>query len=246
MRASPVLISVPGTIMSRAKFLSLVRLVLAATVLAALPGCTSNHAQNVEKPIVVATPQPTPAASPTAIPKLPPPTQAEVEAALHRIFGDDLIPTANSRSFIVGDFNGDQSEDLAVIARPAAGKLDDVNNELANWIIQDADKAFIAPLGKKVVVPPKQERPRIEGGEQVLAIIHGFGPRGWRNADARQAYIVKHAAANFQGTAPSVSQKAIRAMKLPVETEIIKEIRDNKKGFLFWTGGAYSWHPERG
>jgi hypothetical protein len=35
-------------------------------------------------------------------------------------------------------------------------------------------------------------------------------------------------------------------MKLPVETEIIKEIRDNKKGFLFWTGGAYSWHPERG
>ena len=99
---------------------------------------------------------------------------------------------------------------------------------------------------REVVVPPKQERPRIEPGEQVLAIIHGVGPRGWRNPDARQAYIIKHAAADFQGTAPSVSERAIRAMKLPMETEIIKEIRNNKKGFLFWTGGAYAWHPEQG
>ncbi len=234
--------------MSRAKSFLLVRLALATAALTALQACnhSSNGAVPAEKPIAVATPQPSPAASPTATPKLPPPSQAEVEAALHRVFGDDLVAIANSQSFIAGDFNGDQSEDLAVIARPAVSKLDDVNNELANWTIQDADKAFIPPPGKKVVVPPKQERPRVEPGEQVLAIIHGFGPSGWRNPDARQAYIIKHAAASFQGTAPSVSQKAIRAMKLPVETEIIKEIRDNKKGFLFWTGGAYAWHPEQG
>lgn len=234
--------------MSRAKSFLLVRLALAAAALIALQACnnSSSGAVPVEKPIAMATPQASPAASPTATSKLPPPTQTEVEAALHRIFGDDLIATANNQSFIAGDFNGDQSEDLAVIARPAMGKLDDLNNELANWTIQDADKAFIAPPGKKVVVPPKQERPRVEPGEQVLAIIHGFGPKGWRNPDARQAYIIKHAAASFQGTAPSVSQKAIRAMHLPVETEIIKEIRDNKKGFLFWTGGAYAWHPEQG
>jgi hypothetical protein len=232
--------------MSRAKFLSLVRLVLAVAILAALQGCTSNHAQNVEKPIAAASPQPTPAGSPAVAPKLPPPTQTEVEAALHRVFGDDLIATVNSQSFIAGDFNGDQSEDLAIIVHPAAGKLDDVNNELANWTIQDADKAFIAPPGKAVVVPPKQVHPRVERGEQLLAIIHGFGPAGWRNPDARQAYLVKHAAATLEGTAPSVSEKAIRIMHLPVETEIIKEIRNNKKGFLFWTGGVYAWHPSEG
>jgi hypothetical protein len=234
--------------MSRAKSFLLVRLALATAALITLQACTnsSNGGVPVEKPIAVATPQPSPAASPTATPKLPPPTQAEVEAALHRVFGDDLIATANSQSFIAGDFNGDQSEDLAVIARPAAGKLDDINNELANWTIQDADKAFIPPPGKKVVVPPKQERPRVEPGEQVLAIIHGFGPAGWRTPEARQAYIVKHAAATFEGTAPSISQKAIRTMHLPVETEIIKEVRNNKKGFLFWTGGVYAWHPEQG
>jgi len=144
--------------MRRAKSFLLVRLVLAGAALIALQACnqSSGRAVPVEKPIAMATSTPSPAASPAVVPKLPPPTQAEVEAALHRVFGDDLITTANSQSFIVGDFNGDQSEDLAVIARPAAGKLDDVNNELANWIIQDADKAFIPPPGKTVVVPPKQ------------------------------------------------------------------------------------------
>ena len=178
------------------------------------------------------------------------PRQAQVQEAFHRVFGDDLVAQSDEGSgqptFIVGDFNGDQSEDLAIIVRPAAGKLDDVNNELANWTIQDADKAFIAPPGKAVVVPPKQVRPRVERGEQLLAIIHGVGPAGWRNPDARQAYLVKHAAATFEGTAPSVSEKAIRVMHLPVETEIIKEIRNNKKGFLFWTGGVYAWHPSEG
>lgn len=234
--------------MSRAKSFLLVRLALAAAALIALQACknSSGSAVPVEKPIAMATPNPSPAASPAVALKLPPPTQEEVEAAFHRVFGDDLISIAKSQSFIVGDFNGDQSQDLAVIARPAAGKLDEVNNDLANWIIQDADKAFIPPPGKTVVVPPKQERPRVEIDEQVLAIIHGFGPGGWRSADARQAYIVKHAGASFQGIAPSISQRAIRAMKLPVETDIIKEIRNNKKGFLFWTGGAYAWHTQQG
>jgi hypothetical protein len=236
--------------MSRAKSLSLVRLVLAASVLAALPGCTSNHAQNVEKPIAVATPEPTPAGSPVAPPKLPPPTKAQVKEAVSRVFGEALIAqvenAGGTATFIVGDFNGDQSEDLAVIARPAPGKLDEVNNELSNWILQDADKAFIPVPTKSVVVPPHQARPHVERGEQLLAIIHGVGPEGWRNPEARQAYIVKHAAATFEGTAPSISQKAIRVMHLPVETEIIKEVRNGRKGFLFWTGGVYAWHPSEG
>ena len=224
-----------------------------AGVLLVLQACSGNSASNtnarVEKPIPIATPQPTPATAAAPAPKLPPPTESEVKAAFHRVFGDDFIPRsaeANGTQFVVGDFNGDQSEDLALIARPAAGKLNDVNNELANWIIQDADKAFIPPPGKTVVAPPKQGRPRVEPGEYVLAIIHGVGPAGWRNSEARQAYIVKHAAATFQGTAPSISQKAIRTMHLPVETDIIKELRNNKKGFVFWTGGVYAWHPSEG
>jgi len=213
----------------------------------AFPGCNSSSTPAlVEKPITVAAPQGSPAAAAKPLPKLPPPTPGEVQAAFLRVFGDQLIAQFGPKNYIVGDFNGDESEDLAIIVRPAPGKLEEINSELANWIIQDADKAFIPPPSKRVVVPPVQERPRITANEEVLAIIHGFGPQGWRNPDARQAYLVKHAAASFAGTAPSVSQKAIRAMKLPVETEIIQQVRNKKKGFLFWTGGAYAWHPSEG
>jgi hypothetical protein len=235
--------------MSGTKPFFLIRLALIAAVFITLGGCSnkSSSAQPVEKPIAASAPQPSAAQKATPAVKLPPPTQAEVESAFHRVFGDDLITNAaNRQSFIVGDFNGDESEDIAIIAHPAPGKLDEVNSEFSNWIVQDADKAFIAPAGKAVVVPPRQARPHIEPGEEVLAIIHGFGPQGWRNPDARQAYLIKHAAATFAGTAPSLSQKAIRAMKLPLETEIIKQVRNNKKGFLFWTGGVYAWHPSEG
>jgi hypothetical protein len=225
-------------------------LVLAVFVFAGLPGCNSKPAKDtaaIEKPIPAASPQPSAAAVATPVPKLPPPTQAEVKAAFQRVFGSDLIAQFSLATFIVGDFNGDEFEDIAIIARPAPGKLEEVNSELANWIIQDADKALIPPpAAKKVVIPPNQQRPRIGQDEEVLAIIHGYGPQGWRNPEARQAYLIKHAAATFLETAPSISQKAIRAMKLPYETEIIKQVRNNKKGFLFWTGGVYAWHPSEG
>jgi hypothetical protein len=230
-------------------FLIISALVVTIFVFAGLSGCNSKSSRDnapVEKPIPVASPQPSPAAVAAPLPKLPAPTQAEVKAAFQRVFGSDLIAQFTPQTFIVGDFNGDEFEDIAIIARPAPGKLDEVNSELSNWIIQDADKALIPSSTKKVVALPKQERPRIAQDEEVLAIIHGYGPQGWRNPDARQAYLIKHAAATFLGTAPSISQKAIRAMKLPYETEIIKQVRNNKKGFLFWTGGVYAWHPSEG
>lgn len=234
--------------MSRTKFFFLVRLAMVAIACGVLAGCNSStNTQPVEKSIASPTPQPSAAARATPVAKLPPPTQAEIEAAFHRVFGNDLIANISDRqSYIVGDFNGDESEDLAIIVRPAPGKLADVNSELSNWTVQDADKAFIATPGKTMAVPPHQERPRIVSGEEVLAIIHGYGPQGWRNPEARQAYLVKHAAATLLGTAPSLSQKAIRAMKLPYETDIIKQVRNNRKGFLFWTGGVYAWHPSEG
>jgi hypothetical protein len=227
--------------MGRAKFVFLACLALAAANLIAIEGCNSNAGLRVEKPVQVATP--TPPAQATPVVKLPPPTETEVQAAFHRVFGDDLTAVvAGRQAFIVGDFNGDQSEDIAIVARPAPGKLADINSDLANWIIQDADKAFIPPPGKTVVVPPKQAPPKVSNGEEVLAIIHGYGPQGWRTPEARQAYLIKHAAATLEGTASSASEKYIRGLKLNLDTDIIRQQRHNRKGYLFWTGSVYAWH----
>ena len=219
----------------------------AVVVLLFTMGCSKNSsgAIPIEKPIPVSSP-PTTAAAATPMPKLPAPTQAEALAAFQRVFGNDFTVDPGRESFIAGDFNGDGAEDIAFLAQPAPGKLNDINSELANWIIQDADRAFIAPPGKSVVVPPKQVRPQIQKGEEMLVIIHGFGPKGWRSPEARQAYVLKHGAGQLAGVAPSASEKAVRAMKLPVQTDIIQEVRGNKKGFLFWTGGVYAWHPSQG
>jgi hypothetical protein len=171
----------------------------------------------------------------------------EVESAVHRVFDDNLVLEQGATpTFIIGDFNGDQSEDLAVIVRAAPGRLAELNDRVANWSIQDADNFFVPPTDSRAVRPPAIAPARLARGEQVLAIIHGYGAQGWRNSEARQAYLVKHAAATLVGTAPSVNQEAVRAMRLPVTTEIIQEVRNNRKGFLFWTGVQYAWHPAQG
>jgi len=148
--------------MSHAKLSFFPGSLIAAVILFALLGCHTKSAKEemqVEKPIPTATPQPVAQKTPEPAAKLPPPTAAEVEAAFRRVFGDALVEDrAASPVFVVGDFNGDASQDLAVIARPAPGKLDDVNSELANWTIQDGDKAFLPPAGKSVVVVPKDTR----------------------------------------------------------------------------------------
>jgi hypothetical protein len=220
---------------------------LGVVLMAVFAGCKSGGPKNVEKPIAVsAIPVKTSEVQPN-LPPPPPPTAEEVASAMQRVFGDDLIVERDTRpAFIAGDFNGDDSQDLAVIVRPAPGKLEEINGEFANWIIQDADSFFVPPSKKGVVALPPSMEAKITGGEEVLAIIHGHGPQGWRNSTARQAYLIKHAAATFLGKSPSISQKSIRMMNLPVRTEIIDEMRRNKKGFLFWTGSQYAWHPTQG
>jgi hypothetical protein len=223
------------------------RIVVAGLLaLLAMVGCKPTTQARMERPIPMTTPTPQKSPEPVSAPQ--PPTAPEVANALHRIFGDDLIVEQDSKrpAFIAADLNGDDSQDLAVIVRPAPGKLADINSELANWIIQDADTFFVPPSEGHVVKVPIPPPPKVTEGEIVLAIVHGHGREGWRNPEAKQGYLVKHAAATFLGVAPSVSEKSIRIMHLPVRTEILQELRDNKKGFLFWTGQAYAWHPNKG
>ena len=179
--------------------------------------------------------------------KLPPPTMKEVEEAVHRVLGDNVTVSSRIKpAFIVGDFNGDQVEDLAVAVEPVSAKMSELNNEFANWIVQDADDFFLPKPGVHAVVMPAPHVPHVEPGEVLLEVIHGFGPKGWRNPQARQVYLVKHAAANFLGTGRSFKEKYIREMKLIIETDVIKENRGHKSGFIFWTGSNYAWHSNNG
>ena len=213
--------------------------VLVAFFLLSLIGC-EKKAQPVEKTIAPsATTVSLPSTTELPAAKLPPPTAASVRAALQRVFGeavrlDENAPTA----FVVGDFNSDDSQDLMAIVRPEPMHLADLNGELANWTITEPRHAWLPPAGKKVVkLPPVSEmREQVAQGEVLIAVIHGFGAEGWRNKDARQAYLLRDVSGKFEGTS--------HMEHLPRQVlggDVVRERVGNESGFLYWFSGKYVW-----
>jgi hypothetical protein len=170
-----------------------------------------------------------------------PPSPREVEAVLHHIFGDAVVADKRDRWYVIGDFNGDGSLDLAARVRPA--KLAAVNDPLANWTIQDASRAFFPPAGATVVYREKGSRPTVHRDESLLAVIHGYGTDGWRNPQARQAYLVAHDGGGSLEAASAAHH--VRGAPISMDRSQVIAESEPKTGFLFWTGAQYAWHTIR-
>ena len=70
----------------------------------------------------------------------------EVQAAIARTYKEAVtINTRHLNPFVTGDFNGDNSEDIAIIVNPAKGMLEELNSEYANWTLDDALKCHCSP-----------------------------------------------------------------------------------------------------
>jgi hypothetical protein len=171
---------------------------------------------------------------PESIPitRIPPPKPAEVSKTVTRIFKDIVTIESNRQPyFIAADFNGDLSQDLAVIVKPIPGRLADINDRFANWILVDPARI------------PRQ-RARVVEGDVLLAVIHGFGTSGWRHSQATQTYVLKN-----------VSESPIRARlhkqvvsadnsgQLPrIWGDVIEHTINGHSGFLYYNGSKYAWY----
>jgi hypothetical protein len=179
---------------------------------------------------------PAPAAAPNATPKLPPAALPEARAALKRIFtGAVQIDSATFPAFITADLNCDGSEDVAAVVKPAASRLADLNSEVANWIVQDATATTSAT------------RLSVQAGKQLLVVIYGYGPKGWRTPDAQQSYVILNAVGqNMQVTSARAVLTAMHARPAAAEVrcEALKETMDSESGYLFWDGARYIWRAE--
>jgi hypothetical protein len=72
------------------------------------------------------------------MPKLVAPKLPEVQDAVHRVFKDAaVIDSSTTPDFFTGDFNGDTSEDLAVVLKPVPNKIADLNEEYPAWLLRD-------------------------------------------------------------------------------------------------------------
>ena len=190
-------------------------------------------------PLVSPTPTPSPAKNTGQ-----PPDPTEIRKAVARIFEKAATPDASRNpSFAVGDFNGDGSEDLAVAVRPNEGSLGEINSELANWILEDPGNISVQGTGATRM--PTHKPVRAERADTLLAIIHGVGPQGWRNPEAKQTFLLKNAAGSniLVHFAKDLRKNIKNKQKLPpLKGDAISETVGGKSGLVFWTGAKYAWY----
>jgi hypothetical protein len=183
------------------------------------------------------------AASPTPTPA--PPQAAEVNDKIAKIFqGAVQIDSSQSPAVFVGDFNGDGSEDIAVVVRANADKLADINSEVSNWILVEPQKIALpdpnAPHKLQSAPPPV----KVTANEVLLAVIHGYQQTGWRNPAAQQTYLLKNAVGrNLRAEEKQAALAEFKSVFPHLHTDIIREELNGTPGFLCWTGANYGWIP---
>lgn len=177
---------------------------------------------------------------------LPPPTHEEVGQAVARVFkGAVLVETGHEPYFVVGDFNGDSSQDLAVIVRPSPEGVAELNDELASLIL-------VAPLRPDPHQPTLSEahastvsrrRVYVEAGEALLAVVHGYEAQGWRDPQATQTYVLKDAAEGpLEARGPDRAAAREAAGRLPrLRGDVIAQNVGGRAGFLYYNGAKYAW-----
>jgi hypothetical protein len=171
---------------------------------------------------------------------------SDVQKAVERVCVDAVtIDLDQKQPFIVGDFNGDSSQDLAVRVRPVKGALPKLNSEFANWILEDPRKVVLPDPNKSVQKLPKPPpRVLVQENDPLLLILHGYEQAGWHHQYARQTFLLRNAAGeNLRAQSFTEASKTIgnknRLQQHP--GDVISENLTGHEGFLYWTNGRYAW-----
>ena len=163
-------------------------------------------------------------------PKLP-----EVENKVKTIFKDAAVLDPNHKpNFFSGDFNGDASQDLAVILKPV--NLDEMNRQFAPWLVRNPRSNMSTRV-----------RPEINKDETLLAVIHGYGTNDWRDPDATQTFVLKNAVGtDFRVQTGKDFIETNSGRNLPrAEGDLIGETIDGTQGFLYYATSSYSWYDPK-
>jgi hypothetical protein len=201
-------------------------------------GCAKAEHVTAEAPPLAlpSTPNNAEATQPPAT--LPPPTVEEVRAAVQRVFkAAATLDQSKTTTFVTGDFNGDLSPDLAVILKPVPENLSELNEDFPNWILRD-------PFGRN---EPRGPQLRVAANETLLAVIHGFGPNGWRDPQATQTFLLKNAGGSALQSRPGKEALAnSTSKKLPhLRGDVIGEQVGGASGYLYYVGASYSWYDPK-
>ena len=209
---------------------TLILIVLAFTLCA----CSSTAKRQVAEAPPLAY-QPTPESTPIPLAVTSAPKQVEVQQAVKRIFKDAAVLDTNyNPSFLTGDFNGDGSQDIAVILRPV--KLDEMNQELPPWLVRQPRTNKFTPV-----------RIPIDKNDTLLAVIHGYGENHWRDPEATQTFVLKDVVgSNLKVESPKDFIATNTGRKLPrPQGDLIGETVGGSVGYLYYAQATYSWYDPK-
>jgi hypothetical protein len=164
------------------------------------------------------------------------PKLIDVQDAVKRVFKDAaVVDTSYKPCFVAGDFNGDASEDLAVVLKPAPGKLAQINEDYPAWLLREPQ------TGNR---PPQLH---VEEQDVLLAVIHGFGDNDWRDPQATQTYLLKNvvgSAMEVRTAKDFVAANSGRTLPRP-KGDLIAEVLRGTSGFLYYSNATYSWYDPK-
>jgi len=196
-------------------------------------GCAKREQPKQQEP-----PAPTEAALSRQLSQFSPPKLSQVQEAVKRVFKEAaLIDSSHNPNFIEGYFNGDDSQDIAIILKPAPGKLSEMNEDSPPWILRDL----------RMPAQPGMPSPRITRNEVLLAVIHGYGPDGWRDPQATQTYLLKNAVgSDVRMHSKSEFLTENQSKKLPrLFGDLIGEVLQGRSGYLYFAEATYSWYDPK-
>jgi hypothetical protein len=120
-----------------------------------------------------------------------------------------------------------------VDVRAAEAHAREINDPVANWTVQDCE----ASLDRTAVKTPPSPS-LVRNHELLLAVVHGFGRRGWRDPAARQAYLVKGA---LDGPWVQRSRDRYPELDSPADRQLgdVLAGAGSAGTIAFWTGARY-------
>ena len=185
----------------------------------------------------------------TATEVVPPQSTSELQGVTARIYKEAVtVDSSRTDNFVVGDFNGDGFQDIAVVVKPGKGMLPELNSEYANWIREDPIE-----LGKLAAHAHEQQSVKnrkptvVTARDNLLVVIHGYQAAGWRDPKAKQTFLLKNAVGeklSAQSSASLLSDTANRQQLPRLRGDVIRETLNGVPGLLYWNGARYTWHPQ--
>lgn len=199
-----------------------------------ISACSSGKRAAVEQPPV---PIATPASTPVKIEVAQAPKLPEVHDAIKRVFKDAAVLHPDHQpNYLAGDFNGDASQDLAVVLKPAPEKISEMNQEYPPWLVRDPRSSVSS-----------RQQLKIEKDELLLAVIHGYGDNDWRDPEATQTFVLKNVVGSdlhVQSVKDFVAANTGRKLPRP-QGDLIGEKLNGTEGYLYYATSTYSWYDPK-